>query len=179
MCTSGLCSQVALRVACVLLLASCSTFHSAMAPALPFTADMPASKQIPDSVLSEAIRRGDLIVLATPLELASQHGFLTPRFQLGAKETWYDVKLTVDSVLKGKLKHARRSSSFDGAITVSPSAAWLTAGGPTTRRIRWSPSARRASCHRPNGHGSPDWPGASSAHGHCPRLGLARGCPGD
>jgi hypothetical protein len=79
-----------------------------MAPALPFTADMPASTQIPDSVLREAVRRGDLIVLATPVELASQHGFLTPRFQLGAKETWYDVKLTVDSVLKGKLKHAKR-----------------------------------------------------------------------
>ena len=51
---------------------------------------------------------GDLIVLATPVEMASNHGFLTPQFQLGAKETWYDVKLTVDSVLKGKLKSAKR-----------------------------------------------------------------------
>jgi hypothetical protein len=59
-------------------------------------------------VLREAIRRGDLIVLATPVELVSNHGFLTPQFQLGAKETWYDVKLIVDSVLKGKLKNAKR-----------------------------------------------------------------------
>jgi hypothetical protein len=68
---------------------------------------MPASGQIPDSVLRRAIRRAELIVLATPVELASQHGFLTPQFQLGAKETWYDVKLVVDSVLKGKLRRAK------------------------------------------------------------------------
>ena len=68
----------------------------------------PAAGQLPDSVLREAIRHGDLIVLATPVEMASNHGFLTPQFQMGAKETWYDVKLTVDSVLKGKLKHAKR-----------------------------------------------------------------------
>ena len=58
-------------------------------------------------MLRDAIKHGDLIVLATPVEMASNHGFLTPQFQLGAKETWYDVKLTVDSVLKGKLKHAK------------------------------------------------------------------------
>ena len=40
--------------------------------------------------------------------MVSEHGFLTPRFQMGAKETWYDVKLVVDSVFKGKLKHAKR-----------------------------------------------------------------------
>jgi hypothetical protein len=59
-------------------------------------------------VLRRAIKRAELIVLATPLELVSQHGFLTPQFQLGAKETWYYVKLSVDSVLKGKLKRAKR-----------------------------------------------------------------------
>jgi hypothetical protein len=63
---------------------------------------------VPDSVLRKAIRKAELIVLATPVELASQHGFLTAQFQLGAKETWYDVKLSVDSVLKGKLKRAKR-----------------------------------------------------------------------
>jgi hypothetical protein len=69
---------------------------------------MTAPGELPDSVLREAIRRSDLIVLATPVDMASNHGFLTPHFQLGAKETWYDVKLTVDSVLKGKLKQAKR-----------------------------------------------------------------------
>jgi hypothetical protein len=59
-------------------------------------------------VLRKAIERGELIVLATPVDLASQHGFLTPHFQLGARETWYDVKLVVDTVLKGKLKRAKR-----------------------------------------------------------------------
>jgi hypothetical protein len=64
--------------------------------------------QVPDSLLREAIRHGDLIVLATPVDMVSNHGFITPHFQMGAKETWYDVKLTVDSVLKGKLKGAKR-----------------------------------------------------------------------
>jgi hypothetical protein len=97
-----------LRGTCLLLLASCSTFRSAVAPALPLTAGMPRPGQIPDSVLRRAVDRADLIVLATPVELASQHGFLTAQFQLGAKETWYDVKLVVDTVLKGKLKNAKR-----------------------------------------------------------------------
>jgi hypothetical protein len=87
---------------------SCSTFEQALAPAEPYPAAMPASGQVPDSTLRRAIRKAELIVLATPLELASQHGFLTPQFQLGAKETWYDVKLAVDSVLKGKLRRAKR-----------------------------------------------------------------------
>jgi hypothetical protein len=94
--------------ACILLLGSCSSFQSALAPAVPADRAMTAPGELPDSVLREAIRRSDLIVLATPVEMASNHGFLTPHFQLGAKETWYDVKLIVDSVLKGKLKQAKR-----------------------------------------------------------------------
>ena len=90
------------------LLISCVTFQRAREPAYPLTAELPLSGQIPDSVLRRAIKRAELIVLATPLELVSQHGFLTPEIQLGAKETWYDVKLSVDSVLKGKLKRAKR-----------------------------------------------------------------------
>ncbi len=108
MCSLFLPQAFPLRLTCVVLLTSCSSFQSAMAPALPFSADLPASGQIPDSVLRKAIRRSELIVLGTPVELASQHGFLTPHFQLGAKETWYDVRLVVDSVLKGKLKRAKR-----------------------------------------------------------------------
>ncbi len=100
--------QLLLGAASALLLAACSTFQSAMAPVPPASEAAPGSAQLPDSILREVIRRGDLIVLATPVDMASNHGFLTPQFQLGAKETWYDVKLAVDSVLKGKLKHAKR-----------------------------------------------------------------------
>jgi hypothetical protein len=101
------------------LLLSCSTFRNAMEPAVPFTAEMPAPGQIPDSVLRRTIHRAELIVLGTPQELASQHGFLTPQFQLGAKETWYYVRLAVDSVIKGKLSRAKRPDL--GALP-----AWLT-----------------------------------------------------
>ena len=92
----------------VLLLASCSTVRNAREPAFPISAEPPRSGQIPDSVLWRVIKRAELIVLATPVELFSQHGFLTPQFQMGGKETWYDVKLSVDSVIKGKLKRAKR-----------------------------------------------------------------------
>jgi hypothetical protein len=91
-----------------LLLLSCSSFQTALAPAPPRVGDDSVPGQVPDSLLREAIRHGDLIVLATPVDMVSNHGFITPHFQLGAKETWYDVKLTVDSVLKGKLKSAKR-----------------------------------------------------------------------
>jgi hypothetical protein len=100
-------------------LLSCSSFQTALMPAYPLDAEMPNAGQVPDSALQQAIRRAELVVLATPVELASQHGFLTPRFQLGAKETWYDVKLVVDSVLKGKLRHAKRPD-----LGMLP--AWLT-----------------------------------------------------
>lgn len=111
-----------LLAAPALLLGSCSTFQSALAPALPNSGPMAPGEPLPDSILREAIRRGDLIVLATPVEMASNHGFLTPHFQLGAKETWYDVKLTVDSVLKGKLKHAKRPDlgMLPAALTPPP-----------------------------------------------------------
>jgi hypothetical protein len=104
---------------CTLLVTSCSTIQRAMAPALPLTREMPAAGQIPDSVLRNAIQKAELIVLGTPLELASQHGVITPQFQLGAKETWYDVKIAVDSVVKGKLRRAKRPD-----LGMLP--AWLT-----------------------------------------------------
>lgn len=61
-------------------------------------------------------------MLATPVDMVSEHGFLTPRFQVGAKETWYDVKLVVDSVFKGKLKHAKRPhlGRLPAALTPPP-----------------------------------------------------------
>jgi len=108
MCFLSLCHRFPPILSGVLLLASCSSFHRAREQALPLSMEPPISGQIPDSVLRRAIKRAELIVLATPVELVSQHGFLTPQFQLGAKETWYDVKLSVDSVLKGKLKRAKR-----------------------------------------------------------------------
>jgi hypothetical protein len=108
---------------------------------------MPRPGQIPDSVLRRAIARADLIVLGTPVELASQHGFLTPQFQLGARETWYDVKLVVDSVLKGKLKRAKRPDLgiLPAVLTPPPAFGRLAANeivvqypAVTSRQSQWS-----------------------------------------
>ena len=129
--------------------ASCSAFQRALAPAEPYPAAMPAAGQIPDSVLRRAVRRAELVVLATPLELASQHGFLTPQFQLGAKETWYDVRLSVDSVLKGKLRRAKRPDLGALPAALTPPAAFRLAKNEivvqypvvTTRKSDWAAAA--------------------------------------
>jgi hypothetical protein len=86
---------------------ACRTFRTAMAPAEPLTRETPAIGEVPDAILLDAIRRSELIVLAVPLQLDAATGSLSPGFQLGAKETWYNVKLAVDSVLKGKLGRAK------------------------------------------------------------------------
>lgn len=106
----------------ILCLSGCTTFQQALAPALPLDAGGFAAAPLPDSLLAEVLDRGQLIVLATPVEVASAHGFMTPSFQLGPKETWYDVKLVVDSVAKGKLKQAKlRDLGFlPAAITPPP-----------------------------------------------------------
>jgi hypothetical protein len=137
------------RLTAVLLLLGCTTLQQATAPVTPYPAAMPAAGQVSDSLLRKAIHRAELVVLATPVALESQHGFLTPRFQLGAKETWYDVKLEVDSVVKGKLKRAKRPD-----LGVLP--AWLTPPSPwklrrneivvqypavTSRRSDWASAA--------------------------------------
>jgi hypothetical protein len=105
-----MCPPIRFRLLLLLLLspvAACSTFRGALAPALPSSQVTPSVGQVPDSVLTKAIREGDLIVLGTPLDIVSDYGFLTPAFQLGAKETWYQVKVEVDSVIKGKIKNAK------------------------------------------------------------------------
>jgi hypothetical protein len=90
-----------------LLLPACSTVQTAMAPAAPLTRATPGVGQVPDSVLLNLIRHSELIVLAVPEDMMAAVGSLSPSFQLGAKETWYHVKLAVDSVGKGKLGWAK------------------------------------------------------------------------
>lgn len=147
MCSPCLRRPALLSAVCLLFLASCSTFQGLRSPAFPGFAELPRSGQIPDSVLRKAIRRAELIVLGTPVEFASQHGFLTPQFQLGAKETWYDVKLVVDSVLKGKLKRAKRPDlgALPAAFTPPPAFGRLAENeivvqypAVTSSRSQWS-----------------------------------------
>ena len=88
-------------------LPACGLLQKAAAPATPIGHVTPAVGQVPDSVLEKLIRGSELIVLATPLDFMPDNGFLNPSLQLGAKETWYNVKLAVDSVGKGKLKRAK------------------------------------------------------------------------
>jgi hypothetical protein len=133
----------------VLLLLGCTTLQQATAPVTPYPTAMPAAGQVPDSLLRKAIHRAELVVLATPVALESQHGFLTPRFQLGAKETWYDVKLEVDSVVKGNLKRAKRPDLGSLPAWLTPPSPWklrrneivVQYPAVTSRRSDWASAA--------------------------------------
>jgi hypothetical protein len=143
-------APVRIGLACALLLAACSTIQSARKPVEPSTAEVSPGAPVPDAVLRKEIEDGELIVLATPVELASQFGFLTPQFQFGARETWYDVKLVVDTVLKGKLKRAKRIDLgiLPAALTPPPSFPHLAANeivvqypAVTSRSSNWAGAA--------------------------------------
>jgi hypothetical protein len=90
------------------LTGACFRVQDAAVPAVPWPRDMPGVGEVPDSILSRLIAQSGLIVLGTPRELASETGIFTPSLQFGARETWYDVRLEVDSVAKGKLNAAKR-----------------------------------------------------------------------
>jgi hypothetical protein len=97
-------SSAALSV--LVSISACGTFQSATTPVPPSTRATPAIGVVPNAILVDVIRHSELIVLAVPQDLIPADGF-TPNFQLGAKETWYNVKLTVDTVVKGRLGQAK------------------------------------------------------------------------
>jgi hypothetical protein len=100
----------------------CSRVQDAMVPAFPGRYEMPAVGQVPDSILRQVIRHSGLIVLGTPQEVESEAGIFTPSLQFGAKETWYDVRVVVDSLGKGKLKAARRVDYGNLPAVLTPAA---------------------------------------------------------
>ncbi len=102
-------AMVVRRLAAAMLaaLAACGFLGRMGSPAVPYGTPEPAFGEVSDSLLMRVIADGDLIVLGTPVDRESEAGLFTPTFQLGAKETWYSVKVTVDSVVRGKLKHAK------------------------------------------------------------------------
>jgi hypothetical protein len=93
-------------VSLLLSLPACGSLQNATTPVEPLTRPTPAIGEIPDAILLDVIRHSELIVLAVPQDVVPADGF-TPTFQLGAKETWYHVRLTVDTVVKGRLGQAK------------------------------------------------------------------------
>jgi hypothetical protein len=96
-----------LALAILFLLTSCTTYERLVAPAAPYASETPVVGEVPDGRLLSLIRDGDLVVLGTPVERVSEAGLFSPKFQAGAKETWYSVRVVVDSVAKGSLRRAR------------------------------------------------------------------------
>jgi hypothetical protein len=68
---------------------------------------MPRAGQVPDSVLVKLLRKSGLVVLGTPVDRISEEGVFTSWFQMGNKQTWYSVRVKVDSVGKGDLRRAK------------------------------------------------------------------------
>jgi hypothetical protein len=105
------------------VLASCSTYQKLVAPAVPYGTETPDVGKVPDGRLIDLIRDGDLIVLGTPVERVSEEGVFTAQFQAGSKETWYSVRVVVDSVVKGNPRRAR-------TVDLGGVPAWLNPGPP-------------------------------------------------
>ena len=104
MCTTTVSSSGVLFL--LLSLPACGSLQNATTRVQPLARETPAIGEVPDAILLDVIRRSELIVLAVPQDLVPADGF-TPNFQLGAKETWYNVRLTVDTVVKGRLGQAK------------------------------------------------------------------------
>jgi hypothetical protein len=91
-----------------LLLAACGAYQRLRAPAVPHDVGvMPRPGQVPDSVLLRLLDKSGLVVLGTPVDRISEEGVFTPSLQMGNKQTWYSVRLVVDSLAKGNLRRAR------------------------------------------------------------------------
>jgi hypothetical protein len=95
-------------LAALVALAACATYQKLAAPAVPYETRTPSVGEVPDGRLLDIIRHGDLVVLGTPIERASEAGIFTANLQMGSRETWYSVKIVVDSVAKGSPRRARR-----------------------------------------------------------------------
>jgi hypothetical protein len=104
MCTTTVSSSGVLLL--LMSLPACGSLQNATTPVQPLARETPAIGEVPDAILLDVIRQSELIVLAVPQDLVPADGF-TPNFQLGAKETWYNVRLTVDTVVKGRLGQAK------------------------------------------------------------------------
>jgi hypothetical protein len=95
-------------LAALVALAACATHQAPAAPAEPYRAEPPGLGEVPDRRLLDIIRDGDLVVLGTPIERASEAGIFTANLGMGSREAWYSVKIVVDSVAKGNPRRARR-----------------------------------------------------------------------
>ena len=78
----------------------CAHPGTSPAPALPMAT-------APDSLIAEALRQADLVVLGTPDSFVAEP-MIAPSVQIGAADAWWNARLTTDAVVKGKLKHAKR-----------------------------------------------------------------------
>jgi len=101
----------------------CGTYHKLAAPAVPYATETPKVGAVPEGRLRDILRDGELVVLGTPLERASEAGLFTATLQMGSKETWYSVRIAVDSVAKGNPRRARK-------VDLGTLPGWLNPGHP-------------------------------------------------
>lgn len=82
----------------VLLLLACGHFVRQVAPAVPYA-------EASDSLILAGLEYADLVILGTPDSTAAEGGAMSGlAFH---RDFWWNVRITVDSVIKGKLSRAR------------------------------------------------------------------------
>lgn len=86
-----------MRLLGLLLVLACASYRG-QPPALPTS--------VSDSVLQEAFREADLVVLGTPDTIAPE-AMLAPSLQFGARDAWWNIRITVEQVYKGSMNRAK------------------------------------------------------------------------
>lgn len=59
-----------------------------------------------DSLIIEAIKASDMIVLGMP-DTMTPELLMEPSMDIGSSQAWQNIRISVDSLLKGKLSHAK------------------------------------------------------------------------
>jgi hypothetical protein len=67
---------------------------------------------VADTLIAHGLQEADLVVLGSPDTMAAED-VMSPRLAAGSKLSWWNVRITVDSVVKGKLGRAKRMDYGD------------------------------------------------------------------
>lgn len=96
----------------LLLTVACGRFVRQTAPAYPY-------ETATDSLIGAGLKMADLVVLGTPDSMVPEGGAMSS-LGFGAQTFWWNVRITVDSIAKGKPSHARFMDYGDLPTWVTP-----------------------------------------------------------
>lgn len=80
---------------------------------------IPLPNSVPAEHITKMYKLSNLVVLGTP-DTTMDDVFMTAKFQLGFRQVWRDIRISVDSVLKGNPSHANYIDYGIGPVYTPP-----------------------------------------------------------